>query len=1087
LVVVAHDTGGDVQLFEWRKESQYGCTRKVPEMMHWIIRSSMQLQYLIIILAGVLVVFGLTQLRDMPVDVFPEFNPPLVEVQTEALGLAAPEVEAFVTTPLEADLLNGVAWLDHIYSESVAGLSSILLVFEAGTDPIKARQMVQERLTQAHALPKVSKPPVMLQPLSTTSRAMIVGLTSSEVSLIDMSVLAHWTIKPPLIGVPGVANVAIWGQRDWQLQVQVDPARLYEAGVTLDQIVRTTGNALWASPLSYLEASTPGNAGWIDTPNQRLNIMHLLPISTAKSMAEVVIAGTDEVVLGDVAEVVEDHQPLIGDALLNEGPALLLVIEKFPGANTLEVTHGVEAALEAMRPGLAGIQIDTTVFRPANYIEQAASNLATVLAFSAVLAVLVLVAFFFGWRAPFISLATILLSLMAALVVLYLRGATFNMMILAGLVVALVVIVDDAIIDVDHIARRLRQQHEVGNTQSAAAVILQAIVEMRSAIIFALLIVVLAALPILLLEGLAGTFFQPLAASYVLAVVVSMLVALIVTPALSVMLLANASLGHEETPLLQGLQRLYTGILSRTIQAWPLALIITGAIIVIGLVAVPALRLSLIPSFKETDLRLQWQGAPGTSRAAMVRILSRACAELKTIPGVRNCGSQVGRAVTGDQVVGINSGELWLSIDPAADYHATLTAVREVTDSYPGLFDQVETYEPERLGGALTGPDHDVVVRIYGNDFAALRQKTEEVRQLVSEVDGVVETQVATPIEEPQIEIEVKLATAERYQMSPGDVRRAVTTLLSGLVVGNLYEAQKVFDVVVIGAPEIRNNLTDIQELLIDTPTGQVPLGELADIRIAPSPSIIKRDAVSRFMDVGANVSGRDLGTVAADIQARLKGIAFPLEFRAQVLDDGIQWQAANQRTQIVTLIAVVGIFFLLQAAFGSWRLALVALLTLPAALAGGVVAVFLGSGVLSLGSLFGFLGVLAIAVRHVIVTTTYYQRLETFENASSRLALVLHGARDRLGAILMTALTTGLALLPLLLVGNIAGTEIVRPMAGVILAGLAASTFVNLFIVPALYLRYAPASVVGMFDLAVSAGPGLDLGSAAHPPGQNA
>src|SRR5262245_3657568 len=354
-------------------------------MMRWISEASMRLRFLVLILAAVLMVFGITRISSMPVDVYPEFNPPLVEVQTEALGLSAAEVESLITTPMEADLLNGVAWLDQIYSESVVGLSRILLVFEPGTDPIRARQMVQERLTQAHALPNVSKPPVMLQPLSSSSRVMIIGLSSSSLSPIEMGVLARWNVKPRLMGVPGVANVAIWGQRERQLQVQVDPEQLRAKGVTLQQVVETTGESLWVSPLSYLEASSPGTAGWIDTPNQRLGIRHLLPIVTPEDLAKVSVVDSQGLRLGDVAKVVEDHQLLIGDAAVNSSSGLLLVIEKFPGTNTLDVTRKVEAALEALRPGLAGIEIDTTIFRPASYIELAIGNLAIVLLISIVL------------------------------------------------------------------------------------------------------------------------------------------------------------------------------------------------------------------------------------------------------------------------------------------------------------------------------------------------------------------------------------------------------------------------------------------------------------------------------------------------------------------------------------------------------------------------------------------------------------------------------------------------------------------------------------------------------------------------------
>ena len=377
-------------------------------MLRAIIAASMKLRFLVVIAAAALLILGAFQLRGMSADVLPEFSPPYIEIQTEALGLSAEEVESLITVPLEADLLNGVAWLESINSRSITGLSSILLFFEPGTDIIRARQMVQERLTQAHALPNVSTPPTMLQPLSSTNRAMMVGLSSDDdkLSLIEMSVLARWNVRPKLMGVPGVANVAIWGQRERQLQVQVDPATLQSQGVSLQQVINTSGNALWVSPLTYLNASYPGTGGWIETPNQRLGIRHLLPITTPDDLAKVTVEGAEGLRLGDVATIVENHQPLIGDALIDDEPGLLMVIEKFPEANTVEVVRGVEAAIADMAPGLTGLEFDTELFRPDTYIEQARSNLALVIGLSAALGALVLFAFLFSWRGAKVSATT---------------------------------------------------------------------------------------------------------------------------------------------------------------------------------------------------------------------------------------------------------------------------------------------------------------------------------------------------------------------------------------------------------------------------------------------------------------------------------------------------------------------------------------------------------------------------------------------------------------------------------------------------------------------------------------------------------
>lgn len=1037
-------------------------------MIRWIVESSIKLRLLIIILAVVLMVVGVLQLRQMPVDVFPEIDPPYVEVQTEALGLSAEEIEAFITVPIEADLLNGVAWLDQIYSRSVPGLSSILLVFEPGTDPIRARQMVQERLTQAHALPNVSAPPVMMQPLSSSNRAMMVGLSSDELSLIEQGVLARWNIKPRLLGVPGVANVAVWGQRERQLQVQVDPEELHDRGVTLQQIIETAGEALWVSPLSYLESSSPGTAGWIDTPNQRLSIRHLLPITTAEDLANVVVVDRKDLVLGDIANVVEDHQPLIGDAALDDGPGLILVIEKFPGANTLEVTQGVEQALKELQPGLQGMDIDTNIFRPADYIETTAGNLGTLALVGLALVALVLIAFYFNWRTTLISLFAMPLALVAAAMVLYLTGATFNMMLLLGMVAALVIVIDDAIVDVDNIARRLREQRLAGSDKPSESIIVDAILETRSPLGFALLIILLTVLPIFLLAGLTGAFVQPMAVSYILAMLASLLVALIVTPALSVILLSGASL-QRESSISRGLQSFYNGILARTVKSPYVALIIAGVFIVLGLVMLPLLDVSLLPELKQNDLLISLEAAPGTSRPEMNRITAQAGAELRGIPGVESVGSHVGRAITGDAVVGINSGEMWVSLDPAADYDETVAAVQGVIDGYPGLKRQLDTYQPDRLGEVLAGTDEDIVVRVYGHELDVLREKAQEVAAIMAGVDGIIDAQVASFPDEPQVEIEVDLAAAEENGIKPGDIRRQATILMSGILVGNLFEEQKVFDVVVWGQPELRDNITNINDLMIDTPAGkQVALGDVAEVRVAPAATVIERDAVSRFIDVNANVSGRSINAVKADIESGIEDVDIPFEYHMEVLSSTQGVQANQQRLLAVALAALIGIYLLMQAAFNSWRLAFFVFITTPMALAGGLLAALLGGGVLTIGSLFGLFGVLAIAVRNGMVLINRFQHLAQEEGGTVGPELVLQGARERIAPILMTALATALALVPFLFSGSMIGSEMVRPMAVVIIGGLVTATLLNLFVVPALYLRWPstlPAAVESQAD----------------------
>lgn len=1027
-------------------------------MMRSIVRSSMRFQFLVITIAVALMAFGFTRLGRMPVDTLPEFSPPYVEIQTEALGLSAEEVEQMITVPMEQDLLAGVAWLDVIRSQSVPGLSSVLVYFEPGTDLFRARQMVAERIAQsAVGLPHVSKPPTMIQPLSSASRFMIVGLSSKELSLIEMSVLARWTIAPQLMGVPGVAHVAIWGNRDRQLQVLVDPEQLQAKDVTLDQIIETTGNALWVSPLTFLEASSPGTGGFIDTPNQRLTVWHVLPISSPDELANVPIEGTEGLLLGDVTNVVEDHQLLIGDAVINDSPNLLLVVEKLPEVNTLSVTRGVEQSLAALKPGLPGIEFDATLFRPATYIEAALANLSRSLVIGALLIVLVLGAFFYGWRTALISLAAVVASLFAALFVLYLRGATLNSMVLAGLAIAFGLVVDDAVVDVENTMRRLRQNRQEGGLKSAESIILAASTEMRSSMFFATLITLLVVVPVFFMDGIAGSLFQPMAVSYALAVLAAMVVALTVTPALSWVLLSTTRLDMRESPLASRLQSSYERSLARTVKSPGFATAAIVILIVAGLIVAPFIRQDqLLPAFREPYITIKLEGAAGTSHPEMNRIVTRISSELRGISGVSNVGAHVGRAVFGDQVVGINSAELWVTIDPKANYDATLAAIEETVNGYTGLDRQVQTYsqqiliQPQRVN-----PNDDVTLRLYGEDLKTLRAEAEKLEQSLGGINGVADSHLIFPIEEPTLEIEVDLATAQKYGIKPGDVRRDAATLLSGIQVGSLFEEQKVFDVVVWGIPEIRDSVSDVSNLLIRTPDGgQVRLGDLADVRIVASPTVIQHDQMSSYVDIGFAVQGRNASVVASDIKAKLQNYAFPFEYHAEVLSSAAARQTAQQSLLITGIIAVIGIFLLLQSSAKSWRMAFVNFLILPAALAGGVLAAFLTNGTLSVVALFGLLAVLGIAARNSIMLIAHCQQLEVDGEAFGP-ELVLRGSRERVTPTLMTALTTGLALLPFVLFGNIPGHEIVSPMAIVILGGLVTSTWLNLFAMPALYLRY--------------------------------
>jgi CzcA family heavy metal efflux pump len=947
-------------------------------------------------------------------------------------------------------------------SRSVVDLSDIVLIFKPGTDLIYARQLVAERIAAVYpTLPTWAAPPVIIQPLSSTSRAMKIGISSDQYDLMDLSMIAYWKIRARLLDVPGVANVPIYGERIKMPQVQVDLKKMQEYDVSLNEIMEVTSDALDVSLLMFSEGSYIGTGGFIDTPNQRLGIRSVLPTITPETLGEVSINertkpdGTP-LLIKDVAAVVWGTWPLFGDAVINEGPGLMLIVEKLPWANTLDVTRGVEEAIAEMQPGLQGIDIDTTIFRPATFIETSIDNLTQSLLIGALLVVLILLFFLYEWRVALISATIIPLSLMASLLVLNLRGVTINVMTLAGLAIAIGAVVDDAIVDVENIVRHLRRLRKEGSTQSTASIVLEASLEVRGSIIYASLIEISALLPVFFLQGLSGAFFEPLAIAYVVAGLVSPLIALTVTPAMVLVLLSNAPIEHRQSPVIPWLHRIYTRILNLTLRFPRLAYGTVSTIVMAGVVVTPLLGQELLPSFKERDFLMHWITKPGTSHPEMWRITAASCRELLTIPGVRNCGSHIGQAVSADEPYGVYFTENWISVDPSVDYDKTLTSVQELVDGYPGLVRDVQTYLKERIREVLTGSSDTVVIRIYGQDLHVLTAKADEVREALDGVPGIVDLKKELHMETPQVEVEVDLAKAQQVGLKPGDVRRAAAFLLQGEEVGDIFVNGKTYDVNVWSTSETRQSLSDIENLLIDTPSGErVRLADVADVRIGPVPNVVEREGQSRKIDVSANVKERDLGSVAKDVEEILNKIDFPLGYHYEIKGEFAEREAAQQNLLLAGSIAVIAIFFLLYTSFNSWRLAALTFFTLPWALVGGLLAAYFSNGLLSLGSLVGLLTILGIATRNGIMMISHFQHLEMEEGMSFGQALVLRGACERIAPIMMTALTTGLALVPLAIAGELPGHEIEHPMAIVILGGLVTSTLLNLLVVPTLYLRF--------------------------------
>jgi Cu/Ag efflux pump CusA len=900
----------------------------------------------------------------------------------------------------------------------------------------------------------------MIQPVSSNRRVAMIALSSETLTPIDVSVLARWLISPRLMGVPGVANVTVWGFRDRQLQVLVDPERLRRNDTTLAQVIETAGNALEVSPLTFLEASTPGTGGFIDTPNQRLNIFHEQAITTADELAQVPLdnaGSTGPKTLGDVTTVVEDSQPLIGDAVcVGAEECLFLVVEKFPGANTVEVTEGVDAALEAMRPGLGDIRIDSSLYRPASFIESSFQHLGWALLAGALLMLLVIGALYRDWRRLLISTAAIAVSLAAAALVLWARGTTLNLMVVAGLLLGLTAVIHDAIVDLQSVARRLSERRRQHSSRPAFLTIVDATAATRRTVLYAVLIVAVGAIPLFFLQGEGGAFLPPIILSYLLAIAVSMLVALTVTPALSLLLLANSPMRSARLPWLDPLRRGYDSTAPRLVRRTGAALAVAAAIASIGLLVSPLLEMSTRPALKERDVLVHVEAPPGTSLPRITEITRQVVADLESLPDVANVAGQVGRAVMSDQIVNVNAGEIWVKIDAAADYDRAVAAIADTVRGHPDVSTDVLTYSEERVADLLGNADDDIVVRLYGENTDVLDAKADEVQALIAGVDGLVGAEVERVLHEPTVQVEVDLGRAQSAGVKPGDVRRAAATLLGGITVGNLFDQQKVFDVVVWGAPEIRQSEEDIEQLLVDTPTGgHVRIGDVADVRVVPNPTVIRHESASPYIDVTAEVVGRDMGAVAGEIDRLLEQVEFPLEHHAEVLGSFEERQDDRADLIAIAVAAAIAVFLLLQAAFRSWRLAILSFSLLPIAAAGGVGAALLTGGTMTLGSVAGLVGVLGLAARAVVLQLRRYQDLERTEGMSFGPDLVIRGTRQSIAPTLIAALAIAVVFTPIAILGGVSGFEIVHPMAVTVLGGLVTTLVITLFVVPVLYLRF--------------------------------
>jgi CzcA family heavy metal efflux pump len=1026
-------------------------------MLRSLVHFCLRFRGIVIALACVVLVYGIEVARSAKLDVFPEFVPPQVVIQTESPGLAAEQVEMLVTTPVEA-AVSGLGHLSALRSESIQGLSVVTVVFEEGTDVYHDRQLLAERLAGLSSrLPLGVHAPTMSPLTSSTMDLLKIGLVSDRLSPMALRTFADWTLRPRLLAISGVAQVTVFGGEVRQLQIQVQPDRLLGHGLAL------------ADVLAAARASTGiVGAGFIDTPNQRI------ALETQGQAIDPAVLGQVEVTqrtgltvrLADVARVVEAGAPRFGEALIQGRPGVLVTMLSQYGSNTLEVTQAVERALDDMGPVFEqeGVTLYPRLHRPATFIETALRNLRWSLLLGGVLVALVLFAFLGHTRTALISLTAIPLSLLSAVIVLTRMGFTLNTMTLGGLAIAIGEVVDDAIVDVENIVRRLRENEHLGRPRSPFRVVLEASLEVRSAVVFASLVVVTVFLPVLMLTGLQGSFFAPLALAYVLAILASLCVALTVTPALSLAVFSRGVRTDVEPRLQRWIKEGYRRWLAR-VSTQPRRVIAAVALLCCATLAVlPFFGGEFLPQFREGHFVLQVSTAPGTSLEEMHRLGTAISDELLRLPAIATVAQQIGRAEQGEDTWGPNRSEFHVELEPVGGRAQEHTAdqIRAVLAGFPGLQSTVLTFLGDRISETITGEVAPVVVNVFGDDLDALDATARKVAEVLAAVPGAADVVVKSPPGAPRTTMRLRPERLTRLGFRPVDVMDAVQTAYQGSVVAQTHRANQTADVVVILDPGSRRDPEAVGSLLLQNADGlRVPLGEVADVDDASDRSVILHEGARRRQAVTCNPT-RDVVSFVTDARRALaERVSMPPGVYA-VFGGEAETQAAA-RTELLAhaAIASVGVVLLLAVGLGSWHNLGLLLVNLPFALVGGVLAVAISGWIdpaaarLSIGTLVGFVTLFGITTRNSLMMVSHFDHLVREEGQVWGAEAALRGATERVVPILMTASVTALGLLPLALGSGQAGREIEGPMAIVILGGLVTSTALNLLVLPTLAVRW--------------------------------
>jgi len=1022
----------------------------IDSVIHWSLNNRL----LVLLAAIVVIVWGGATVQRMPVDVFPDLTAPTVTVLAEAHGMAPQELELQVAFPIEA-ALNGAAGVRRVRSSTAVGIAVIWVEFEWGQDPYRARQIVSERLQLVRdALPPEVEPPILAPMSSIMGEIMFVALTGEGHEPMDLRTQADWTLRRRLLAVPGVSQVIVIGGDVRQYQVRVDPVRLAAHDLGLGDVAAAVG-----------ATNTNSSAGFLIEGGQESIIHGVGRVGSLEDIESTVLrtGGAAPVRVGDVATVTLGPALKRGDGSHNAAPAVVIGVQKQPGVNTLELTAHIDRLLDDLQAALPpGMTIQRDIFRQADFIQRSIDNVTVALRDGVVLVLIIVLVFLWSGRATAITVVAIPLSLLVACLCLHAFGATINTMTLGGLAIAVGELVDDAIIDVENVVRRMRQNSALPAEQRrpTLAVVLEASREIRGSIVYATLVILLAFVPLFFLSGVEGRLLQPLGMAYVVSLSASLMVALTVTPVLCSLLLRRVQGGgeHHDSRLVAALKRVYRPVLRAAVRGWRVVLALALAGLIAAGVAATNLGRAFLPEFNEGTLVVSAVTLPGTSLQQSNQIGAWIERILLQRPEVVSVARRTGRAELDEHAQGVNAAELDVSLAPDLhDREAFLADLREDLAAVPGTFIVLGQPISHRIDHMLSGTRANIAIKIFGDDLYELRRVAARVQATIADVPGLVDLSTEQQTDIPQVTVRLDRVALARHGLRTADVARTMETAFTGRVVSTVLEGQRTFDLVVKIDPAAVADLDAVRRTPIRAADGAIlPLSALAHIDRDLGPNTISREQVQRKIVVMGNVAERDVVSVVGDIQRRIAAAdPLPAGYRVEYGGQFESAEAASSTLLVLGMLVVAGIFVLLYSAFKTVRDAAIVLLNLPFALIGGVVGVIIGGGVLSVASLVGFITLFGIATRNGIMLVAHIRHLLHEIPGVSLRDAVEQAALERLAPILMTALAAGLGLVPLALSAGVPGSEIQAPMALVILCGLASSTALNMFVVPALYARF--------------------------------